>query len=104
MGVLNRVMEELREADKKHLAVCYLCGSHVDPSVWVTRLDLISQELREKSASLNSLKEEINELLKRKEEVSVTLRDLEKAETELINVAKRKADLLQKIEELSNPI
>jgi|BEDMetMinimDraft_2_1075160.scaffolds.fasta_scaffold02025_1 Chromosome segregation ATPases len=104
MGVLNRVMEELREADKKHLAVCYLCGSHVDPSVWVTRLDLISQELREKSASLNSLKEEINELLKRKEEVSVTLRDLEKAETELINVAKRKADLLQKIEIVQSDI
>ena len=97
LKVLERVLEEVEESDRQHLAVCSVCGSHVEPSIWKTRAEILSKELRDKTSLLDSLRNEIVSLQKKKEEIELRLKDLETMANEIAKLRAKKDELINRI-------
>ncbi len=102
--LLERVLDEIKDSEKKHLSVCYVCGSHVDPETWRVRIDVITKELKEKMTMFDSIKKETEELLKQKEEITRKIKDVENLQNELARLKKSRDDLLSKIEAVKSQI
>ncbi|MEM3328634.1 MAG: hypothetical protein QXD56_00790 [Saccharolobus sp.] len=97
LKVLERVLEEVEESDRQHLAVCSVCGSHVEPSIWKTRAEILSKELRDKTSLLDSLRNEIVSLQKKKEEIELRLKDFERMANEIAKLRAKKDELINRI-------
>ncbi len=102
--LLERVLDEIKESEKKHLSVCYVCGSHVDPETWRVRMDVITKELKEKMSTFDGIKKETEELLRQKEELSRKIKDIENLQNEVAKLKKSREDLLSKIEAVKSQI
>ncbi|AWR93445.1 archaea-specific SMC-related protein [Acidianus brierleyi] len=102
--LLERVLDEIKESEKKKLSTCYVCGSHVDPDAWKVRSDIISKELREKMASFDSIKKESEELSKKKDELSRRIKEIEALQNDVAKLRTSRQDLIDKIEAIKTQI
>ncbi|MEM1626455.1 MAG: AAA family ATPase [Sulfolobaceae archaeon] len=102
--LLERILEDLKEADKVHSTTCYLCGNTVDPSIWKLRIEKITEELRIKQGNYDKISKEIYELQSRKTQIEQLLKDLEQSQSELSKLRSKREELLQKIELLKYQI
>lgn len=102
--LLERVLDEIKESEKKHLSTCYVCGSHVDPSVWKLRADVITRELKETTNRYESIKKETEELLNKKAEIEKRLKDLDNIQSEISKLLSTKNEILNKIEIVKSQI
>ncbi|AWR98926.1 archaea-specific SMC-related protein [Metallosphaera hakonensis] len=102
--VLERVLDEIKDAEKSHLDTCYVCGSHVDPEIWRTRVDVISSELRMRRNSFESVKMEIDEMLKKRDELSKKLSEFENIKNEVARLKTKKQELLNRMESVKEQI
>ncbi|BFI76365.1 archaea-specific SMC-related protein [Sulfurisphaera ohwakuensis] len=104
IGVLNRVLDEIKESEKEHASVCHVCGSKVDPSIWKTRMDIISKELENANRSKNELLTELNSTIARKNELEAKIKEIEKAEKMLAEKQIQRENLAIKIETIKHQI
>ncbi|QKR00421.1 hypothetical protein GWK48_08585 [Metallosphaera tengchongensis] len=102
--VLERVLDEIKEAEKSHLDTCYVCGSHVDPENWRVRVDVISGELRLKQNSFEGIKKEIDELTKKKEEITKKIAEFENMKNEVQRLKLKKQELFGRMEMVKEQI
>lgn len=102
--LLERVLDEIKEAEKNHLETCYVCGSHVDPSNWKVRIDVIGGELRMRQNSFESIKKEIDELNRKKEELQRKLSEFENLKNEVAKLKQKKQELLNRMEMVKEQI
>ncbi|BCS92933.1 hypothetical protein L3N51_01519 [Metallosphaera sp. J1] len=102
--VLERVMDEIKDAEKNHLDTCYVCGSHVDPEIWRTRIDVISEQLRMRQNSFESVKKEIDELNRKKDEITRKLAEFENIRNEVAKLKTKKQELLNRMEMVKEQI
>ncbi|MUN29339.1 archaea-specific SMC-related protein [Sulfuracidifex metallicus] len=100
LKVLERVSEEIKEADQRHASSCYVCGSHVDPETWKSRSEVISKELSSKTNSLESLRSEIVKLNNKKQELEIRLKDFDRMENEILELKNSYDALKTKIDTL----
>ncbi|BCU69237.1 archaea-specific SMC-related protein [Stygiolobus caldivivus] len=96
--MLGRVLDEIKEANERHLSVCYVCGHEVDPSIWKGRLDTIKKELTEVTRQRDEITKEINSIQAKINELNTKLREIEKYEQLITNKQK---DLEQQKLEIS---
>jgi len=87
-GVINRILIEIKEAEKEHAAVCNVCGSKVDPSIWKARLDIMAKELERISKDKNNVISELSRLQTRRNELQAKLKDIEKTQELLLQKEK----------------
>jgi DNA repair exonuclease SbcCD ATPase subunit len=83
--MLGRVLDEIKEADERHLAVCYVCGHEVNPSIWKERLDTIKKELTEVTRQRDEITKEINNIQSRINTITNKVKEIEKYEQQLTN-------------------
>ena len=109
--MLNRVLDEIKEADERHLAVCYVCGNKVDPSIWKERLSTINKELMEVTRQRDEITKEINAVQAKINDLTNKLKEIEKYEQMIANrqaeLEKQKAemeDIQKSIENLQRQI
>ncbi|ARM75011.1 archaea-specific SMC-related protein [Acidianus manzaensis] len=102
--LLERVLDEIKDSEKKQLSTCYVCGSHVDPSAWKLRADIITKELKEKTNAFENIKKETDELLSKKAEIERRLKDLDSLQNEINRLMLNKNDLQNKIETVKSQI
>ncbi|MEM1813918.1 MAG: hypothetical protein QXE04_01360, partial [Thermoplasmatales archaeon] len=102
--VLERVLDEIKEAEKEHLSTCYVCGSHVDPENWRTRIDIISNELRLRMNSLEGVKREIDELNGKRDEITRKLAEFEGVRNEIERLRSKKQELIARMEMVKDQI
>ncbi|AWR96531.1 hypothetical protein DFR86_02515 [Acidianus sulfidivorans JP7] len=102
--LLERVLDEIKDSEKKQLSTCYVCGSHVDPDTWKLREDIISKELKEKTNIFESIKKETDELLNKKAEIEKRLKDLDSLQNEINKLNQNRNSLLTKIENVKSQI
>ncbi|EHP70796.1 hypothetical protein MetMK1DRAFT_00012990 [Metallosphaera yellowstonensis MK1] len=102
--LLERVLDEIKEAEKNHSDTCYVCGSHVDPSNWKVRVDVITGELRMRQNSFESIKKEIDELNRKKEELQRKLGEFENVKNEVARLKQKKQELLSRMEMVKEQI
>lgn len=98
LKALDRVLEEVREADLHHADTCYVCGSKVSPDIWKVRMDIISSEIRNNSAKISTINAEIGQLQKRKAEIETMLKELSRVENELNKLKVKKQDYENRID------
>lgn len=96
--LLERILEDLKEADKAHSTTCYLCGNTVDPTIWKVRIEKITEELRIKQNHYDKITKDVYELQARKTQIEQLLRELEQSQSELLKLKSKREELLQKIE------
>ncbi|BFH72515.1 hypothetical protein SJAV_04590 [Sulfurisphaera javensis] len=104
LGVLNRVLDEVKEAEKAHASTCHVCGSKVDPSIWKTRIDIILKEIEETSRAKNEIVSELNTYLSKKNELEAKLNEIDKAEKLLTEKMTQKENLEANIETLQHQV
>ncbi|MEM3324111.1 MAG: hypothetical protein QXI65_02710 [Metallosphaera sp.] len=102
--VLERVLDEIKEAEKEHLSTCYVCGSHVDPENWRSRIDIISNELRLRMNSLEGVKREIDELNGKRDEITRKLAEFEGVRNEIERLRSKKQELIARMEMVKDQI
>jgi DNA repair exonuclease SbcCD ATPase subunit len=98
--LLERIIEDIKEADKTHASTCYLCGTQVDPSIWRVRIEKLSNELNLKQNIIEKINKELLELRNKKNEIENLIRDLQNAEVELVKLRSKKEEYLRKVETL----
>ena len=104
IGVLNRILEEIREADKEHANVCHVCGSKVDPSIWKTRMDVILKEIENTTRLKTQILNEYNSVVSMKNDLENKLKEIERAEKALAEKESQRESLMNKIELLNHQI
>ena len=104
MGVLNRILEEIREADREHSTVCHVCGSKVDPSIWKVRMDVILKEIESVNILKTQILNEYNSMILKKNELESKLKEIERNEKILAEKEAQKESLIGKIELLNHQI
>jgi len=102
--LLEKVLDQIRESEKQHLTTCYVCGSHVDPSIWKVRIDVISKELQEKNSLYAGIKKEADELLSKKSEIEKKLKELDQISSEISKLKMSRSGLENKIESIKSTI
>ena len=104
IGVLNRILDEIKESDKEHATVCHVCGSKVDPSIWKTRMDIILKEIENTNVLKTQIIGEYNSVILKKNELESKLKEIERAEKILADKESQKESLISKIELLNHQI
>ncbi|MUM65348.1 hypothetical protein D1867_08865 [Acidianus infernus] len=102
--LLEKVLDQIRESEKQHLTTCYVCGSHVDPSIWKVRIDVISKELQEKNSLYSGIKKEADELLSKKAEIEKKLKELDQISSEISKLKISRSELENRIESVKSTI
>ncbi|AEE95172.1 BPS2 like protein (bps2) [Acidianus hospitalis W1] len=102
--LLEKVLDQIRESEKQHLTTCYVCGSHVDPSIWKVRIDVISKELQEKNSLYSGIKKEADELLSKKSEIEKKLKELDQISSEISKLKMSRSELENRIESVKSTI
>ncbi|MCY0883970.1 MAG: hypothetical protein OWQ50_09475, partial [Acidianus infernus] len=102
--LLEKVLDQIRESEKQHLTTCYVCGSHVDPSIWKVRIDVISKELQEKNSLYSGIKKEADELLSKKAEIEKKLKELDQISSEISKLKISRSELENRIESIKSTI
>ncbi|NON62277.1 archaea-specific SMC-related protein [Acidianus sp. RZ1] len=102
--LLEKVLDQIKESEKQQLSTCYVCGSHVEPSTWRVRVDVISSELNEKKNNYTSIKNEIAELDQKKAEIEKRLKDLDQMENDIRKLRMVREELQDKIANISGQI
>ncbi len=100
LKVMERVAEEIKEADQRHASSCYVCGSEVNPDIWKSRSQLVSKDLSSKTTALESLRNEIMKLSTKKQELETRLKDFDRIENDIIQLKNSYEMLKTKIETL----
>lgn len=93
LKLLERVRDDIREAERSHVSTCYLCGTQVDPSHWSTRLDIIGTQLRERQRSLESIRAEIEALVQERKNQEELLGEFSRIESEITSLQSKISDL-----------
>jgi len=104
IGVLNRVLDEVKESEKEHASTCHVCGSKVDPSIWKTRMDVILKEIENINMTKTQILNEYNSIVLKKNELESKLKEIERAEKTLADKESQKESLTTKIEMLNHQI